>query len=129
MHPASFTTVIYQTKNQAALAEKVQNPMFYSPSIATNEQILPYDRISPELARLLSQTKLHSFTQIVPDGQGGFMSFYLKGIEGAKEAEFESMRGQIENKMMSETREKVLGDYFARLRHNAKITTLRTVQN
>lgn len=125
VHPSSFTTVIYQTKNKVALEEKVKNPMFYSPAIVTNEQVLPYERISPELAKLLSRTKVNSFTPIIPDGKGGYMSFYLKDTMSAEEAGFDSMKGQVQNTMMGELREKVLGEYFARLRHNADIIILR----
>ena len=127
-HPSAFTAVIYQAKDQARLQEKIDNPMFYSPDIRTNEQVLPYDRISPELAQLLERTPLNSFTPIVPDGKGGHMSFYIKAIESAKEGGIESVRSQIVNQIQASKREQVLGDYFARLRHNADIKMIRDVQ-
>ena len=127
-HPSAFTAVIYQAKDQARLQEKIDNPMFYSPDIQTNEQVLPYDRISPELAQLLERTPLNSFTPIVPDGKGGHMSFYVKSIESAKESGIESVRSQIITQIQASKREQVLSDYFARLRHNAEITMLRSVE-
>ena len=80
-HPASFTVIIYDSKDKNALQTKVDNPMFYSPSILTNEQVLPYGKISPELASLLERTALNTFTAVVPNAKGGFMSFYMKKIE------------------------------------------------
>ncbi|WP_428737484.1 peptidylprolyl isomerase [Sulfurimonas sp.] len=124
-HPASFTVVIYDAKSKELLQEKVDNPMFYSPEIATNEQVLPYERISPELATLLSKTELHGFTPVIPNGKGGYMSFYLKSIESAKEGGIESVRNQIVNAIMADKREVVLSDYFARLRDNAEINIIR----
>lgn len=124
-HPSSFSVVIYDAKNRDLLQEKVDNPMFYSPKIATNEQVLPYDRISPELASLLSKTPLHTFTPVVPNGKGGFMSFYIKSIESAKEGGIDSMKNQIINAIMADKREVVLKDYFARLRDNADINIIR----
>ena len=124
-HPASFTVVIYDAKNKELLQEKVDNPMFYSPEIATNEQELPYDRISPELANLLAKTKLHDFTPVIPNGKGGFMSIYVKSIKSAKEGGVASVRNQIVNAIMAEKREVVLNDYFARLRDNAEINVIR----
>lgn len=124
-HPSSFTVVIYQAKEKSRIDEKINNPMFYSPDIQTNEQVLPYDRISPELASLLSRTALNSFTSAIPDGKGGYMSFYIKEIESAKEGGVESVKNQIINSIMAEQREQVLGDYFARLRHNADINIIR----
>ena len=99
--------------------------MFYSPQVQTNEQVLPYDRISPELANLLTNTPLNSFTPIIPDGKSGHMSFYIKEVQSAKETGLESVKNQIINTIMSNKREQVLSDYFARLRHNANIKVLR----
>jgi len=124
-HPAAFNVIIYQSKEKERLQEKIDNPMFYSPDIQTNEQILPYERISPELASLLERTSISHFTAVIPDGKGGYMSFYLKGMESAKEGGLESVRGQIMNSIMADKREQVLGDYFARLRHNADIKIIR----
>lgn len=127
-HPSGFKVMIYRSKNKQRLQEKIDNPMFYSPDITSSEQNLPYDRISPELASLLEKTALNSFTAAVPDGQGNYMSFYIKEIESAKETGLESVRNQIMNMIAAEQREQVLGDYFARLRHNADIKMIRTVK-
>lgn len=124
-HPSSFTVVIYDAKSKELLEEKVDNPMFFSPEIAVNEQVLPYDRISPELASLLSQTPEHGFTPVVPNGKGGFMSFYVKSVSSAKKDGIESVKSQIINAIMADKREVVLGDYFARLRDNADINIIR----
>jgi len=127
-HPSAFTCIIYDSKDKEMLQTKVDNPMFYSPEIVTNEQVLPYGKISPELASLLERTKLNSFTNVIPNGRGGFMSFYMKEIESAKEGGLESVRDQIVNSIMGEKREQVLGDYFARLKHNADINVIREVE-
>ena len=124
-HPASFDVVIYDARDRALLQEKVDNPMFYSPQIGTNEQTLPYDRISPELASLLSKTPVGHFTPVIPNGKGGFMSFYVKSVESAKDAGLEAIKGQVVNAIMAEKREAILSDYFARLRDNADINIIR----
>jgi len=124
-HPASFEVVIYDAKQKALLQEKVDNPMFYSPQIASNEQVLPYDRISPELASLLTKTAVGHFSPVIPNGKGGFMSFYVKSVESVKDVGLESMKAQVINAIMAEKREVILSDYFARLRDNADINIIR----
>ena len=124
-HPASFDVIIYQAKDKNILQQKTTNPMFYSPEIVTNEQVLPYERISPELASLLERTQVGHYTAVVPDGKGGYMSFYVKSVESAKKAGLESIKNQIINSIMEDQREQVLSDYFARLRHNADINIIR----
>jgi len=127
-HPSAFNVVIYQAQNKSALQEKIANPMFNAPAVATNEQILPYERISPELAKLLERTPQYSYTPIIPDGKGGHMSFYVKSVESAKEGGIQSVSAQIKSMIMASKREQVLGDYFARLRLNADIEMLREVK-
>jgi len=125
LHPSAFTAVIYQAKDKSMLQTKVDNPMFYSPEITANEQVLPYDRISPELSKLLESTALNSFTPIVPDGQGGYMSFYIKKVHSASDGNIDGLKNQITNILMSQKREQVLSNYFARLRDNADIKMIR----
>ena len=125
LHPSAFTTVIYQAKSKSMLQNKIDNPMFYSPEITRNEQVLPYDRISPELANLLQSTAVNSFTPIIPDGQSGYMSFYIKKIHSADDSNFDSLKNQISNTIMAQKREQALSNYFARLRDNADIKIIR----
>ena len=125
-HPSTFDVTIYSAKDKNELQTKINNPMFYSPTITTNQQTLEYSKISPELASLLSKTKPDHFTIVVPNGQGGFMSFYLNGMTMAKDETLESIRPQIINSIMAKKREEVLSDYFARLRDNADINIIRT---
>ncbi len=127
-HPSGFKVTIYQSKTKEALEQKISNPMLYTPDIATNDQTLPYDRITPELATLLKRTPLNSFSAVVPDGKGNFMSFYLKEVQSAEETGLDSVKNQIVNSLMSEQREQVLGDFFARLRQNADIKMIRNVE-
>ena len=124
-HPSAFNVIIYQAKDKSRIQEKIDNPMFYSPDINTNEQTLPYSQISPELSSLFERTKLNNFTAIVPDGKKGFMSFYIKAIQSSKEGGLESVREQIANSIMGDKRVITLRNYFDRLRQNIEIKTLR----
>jgi len=124
-HPKAFDVVIYIASSAERLKEKVDNPMFYAPDIQTQEQHIEYSKVAPELAALLAQTKLHTFTQIVPNGQGAYMSFYLKGVDKTKESSFESAKNQIISKIMSDKRESILGEHFERKMISSDIKVLR----
>ena len=124
-HPAGFTVIVYTSKDKNRLQEKMDNPMFYSPDLHAEEKRLEYDKISPELAKFLSKQKADTFTPIVPNGSGAYMSFYVKEVESAKEAGFRSIRNQVVNLIMGDKREQVLSDYFARLKGNADIKVIR----
>jgi hypothetical protein len=124
-HPKAFSVIIYTSNDKEILQKKISSPMFYSQNITKSEQRLAYERISVELAGLLEKQKLNSFSPIVPDGKGSFMSFYLKDVESAEEITYENLKNQIENLIMGAKREQVLSDYFARLRNNADIKIVR----
>ncbi len=125
LRPSAFEVTIYSSKNRNALEKKITIPMFHSDEIKKDEQILEYGRISPELSRLLENTQINSFTPVVSEPNGSFVSFYLKEIKAPGSVEYESVKNQITNLIMSEKREQVLSDYFARLRNSADIKIIR----
>ncbi|WP_151899363.1 peptidylprolyl isomerase [Sulfurimonas hydrogeniphila] len=124
-HPESFSVIINESKDKSRLQEKVDNPMFYAPDIKTQEQVLPYNKIPPQLAAILEKTPPDHFTPVLPDGRGGFMCCYVKSTTKSKKVDLKKLKPQIINAIMAEKREAVLSDYFARLRDNADINIIR----
>ncbi len=124
-NPSSFEVILYHSNNRQRLQQKINNPMLYAPDIQTSEQTLPYNKINPKLAQILKDTKPNTFTPIVQNADGQFMSFYLKDIKTQQEVTFESVKNQMANAIMDAKREQTLSDYFARLQQSADITVLR----
>lgn len=124
-HPSGFNVVEYRSKNSAKLQEKIDNPMFFSPQITSREIKLPYEKISPQLAGLLKDTPIHTFSKIIPNANNEFISFYIKGVEKTKVKDLKTVRMQVINMILEEKRELVLNDYFIRLRQNADIKNIR----
>lgn len=112
-------------KTKEILQKKISTPVFHSNEIKIEEQIFPYDRISPELAQLLEKTEVNSFTPIILDNKGSFVSFYLKEIQKPSKSGYNEVKEQIANLIMGQKREQVLSDYFARLKGNADIQIIR----
>lgn len=127
-HPTAFKTTIYSSHSKDALQKKITTPMYNATDVKVEEQILPFERISPELAKLLQNTQINSFTPIISEPNGSFVSFYLKEIQNPKETNYEGLKNQIVNLIMERKREQVLSDYFARLRGNAEIKVIREVK-
>jgi parvulin-like peptidyl-prolyl isomerase len=127
-HPQSFSTTIYESKAQNLLQQKIDNPMFYSSEIGHKEQVFEYNKIAPQLAELLEKTAINHFSDIIPNGKDGFVTFYIQEITKSEDVKIESMKAQIENMIMSDKREQVLREYFDRARLNANIQTLRLPQ-
>ncbi len=123
--PKAFVVTLYSSSNEEALRKKMSTPVFSSSEVKVEERTLPYDTISPELAQLLEKTEPKSFTPIIMDQKGAYMSFYLKETQKPSTNSYEEMKNQLSNLVMGEKREQVLSDYFARLRGNADIVMVR----
>ncbi len=127
--PSSYTVLIYQCPDKNRLQEKIDNPMFYSPDVTSEENTFEAAKMNPRLAELLDNTPLNSFTQVIPSPNGGFMSFYLKEKGASGEPDLEALRPQISNALMGQERETILKDYFDRQRLNADIKVIRLPRN
>lgn len=123
-HPEYFKLTAYRSADKGRLQEKINNPMFYSPEVNSEEMMLYFDKINPKLAQILNETPLHSFTPILPDREGS-LSFYINEKSEPITNSLENVRAEISNTMMGERRGQVLNDYFARLRLNADIQIIR----
>lgn len=126
-HPESFTLTAYRAREKSKLQEKLNNPMFYSPEVSSEEMELYYNAINPKLAAILNKTPLNTFTPILPDGRGS-LSFFVHAKNKPVTQSLDSVRKSIANTMMGERRRQVLNDYFARLRLNADIQIIRLPQ-
>jgi len=127
--PSSFTVLIYQASDKNHLQEKIDNPMFYSPEVTSEERTFETAKMNPRLAELLERTPLNSFTQVLPAPKGGFMSFYIKEKGSSSAPDIEAIRPQISNALMGQKRETILKDYFNRQKLNADIKVIRLPQN
>lgn len=124
-HATKYSVIVYTAEDKAKLQDKISNPMFFSADIKSEEKVLEYNKISPDLASFLQATELNSFTPIIPDGKGFQMSFFVQKKIGVESVELESVKNQIVSALMGDKREQVLSDYFARLRGNSDIKTIR----
>lgn len=123
--PESFEVTAYVSASQEVLSAKIADPMRHIEAIQTKDESIPYGKINPQLAQILNKTPNGSFSPIIPNGQNGFMSFYMRDKLNVVTDNLESVRPQISNTIIGEKRNQVLNDYFTRLRLSADIKVLR----
>ncbi len=123
--PESFEVILYHSNSPQKLEQQISTPMFYSSDIQTQEMQLNYGDIDPGLANLLYRTKVNNFTQIVPDPNGGYMTFFIKAKSKAETTDLDAYAAEVSAAILADKRNQVLNDYFARLRLNADIKVLR----
>lgn len=123
--PESFDVTVYTASTQEALQAKITDPMHNIGGIVSKEETIAYATIAPQFAQILNKTPQGNFTPILPNGQNGFMSFYLRNKNNIVTENLDSIRPAIANAIMGEKRSQVLNDYFTRLRLSADIKILR----
>lgn len=121
----TFEVVVYSSASQTALERKISNPMLQVPEVRVQPATLPYQNLEPQLAELLTQTKSGSYTPILPDPNGGYVTFYVRSKSMPVMLPFETVKSQVMETMMADEREQTLKDYFDRARMNADIKVVR----
>lgn len=123
--PAFIDVVIYSAQDKTLLEQKRQNPLFFSQAIQQQSQRINTDRINPQLLEILLKTNEGEFSPIIPNGQGGFITFYIQQKGAVEETPFEQLVPQIKNAIMAQKRAEILDDYFAKLKDSADIKIIR----
>ena len=123
--PESFSVTTYVSSSQDALVRKITSPMENIAVVKSKDETIPFEKINPQLAQFLNKISVGKFSTILPNGDNGFMAFYMKEKNHVVTEGLEKVRPEISNAIMNERRNQVLNDYFSRLRLNADIKTLR----
>jgi peptidyl-prolyl cis-trans isomerase SurA len=123
--PESFDVTTYSSNSKEALAMQIADPMRHVENIQMKEENIPFGKINPQLAQILNKIPEGSFSTILPNGQNGFISFYMRDKQNIVTENIEAVRPQIANAILGEKRNQVLNDYFTRLRLSADIKILR----
>jgi hypothetical protein len=124
--PEKVNVIGYYAKSKVALRQTIATPLLNVPGVSTKFLSLEPEKMAPVLADLIISTKTHEFTPVIPNQQGGFVTFLVQEKVGLKAKTIEEAKDQITNLIIEGKREQVLNDYFLRLRANADIKLLRT---
>lgn len=115
--------VLYRASNPEELEAQKTSPSLLS-SVQTQELNLDYQSIDPRLAAIISNTNNGEFTQIL-QGPDNFDMFYVKEKIGSYIPSFADVKANVINELYQGEQEKLMNDYFDKLRAKAKIQILR----
>lgn len=123
--PEKYVVTTFISSTAEALQVKIEDPMRNVENVASKDETIPSKAINPQLAQILNKIEVGKFGPILPNGENGFMSFYMKDKPNLVTENLDSVRPQISNAIMGEKRNQVLNDYFTRLRLSADIKVVR----
>ena len=115
--------ILYRAKNPEELEAQKTSPSLLN-SVQTQELSLDYQSIDPRLAAIIAGTNNGEFTQIL-QGADSFDMFYVKEKIGSYTPSFVDVKDNVINELYQGEQEKLMADYFDKLRAKAKIQILR----
>ncbi|QKF91417.1 peptidyl-prolyl cis-trans isomerase [Campylobacter sp. CCUG 57310] len=110
---------------QRELLESIQDsPLSVNPAVKTEILELKSEQIPPQLRQIFEMTKDGSFTQIFQT-PSGFEMFLVSSKSGVTMPRFEDVKNEVMNSIYRLEEERVISEYFNKLRARANIKMLR----
>lgn len=94
-------------------------------SVAHSDEVVVLNSLPPQVADLFLTSPENSFTQIFESDGNNFVTFYIKKKLESEQVDFEKAKNYIAQKLIASNQEKILNDYFERVRSRSKIVLIR----
>ncbi|PAF54478.1 hypothetical protein BKH42_00785 [Helicobacter sp. 13S00482-2] len=123
--PKEVQTIRYVSKDPEALKKAVENPMMKVTGVDSGEEKISLESLNPQIAQVFIQTKIKDFTPILNAGEGSYVSFFIKDKIGTTQVPFQQAKNFIAQKLVEGNQDRILDEYFEKIRVKAKINTIR----
>ncbi len=125
--PKEVLSIKFVSKNKSSLKEYSKNGIDSElpNDIAKDEEKLEINSLPPHIADVFLMTPENSFTQILDTDDGNFVLFYVKQKIDTEHIDFERAKNYIVQKLITNNQERILKEYFERVRNRSKIVFVR----
>lgn len=123
--PKEVEVARYTSKNPKLLERTRANPNTAISGVEKTQEKLELDALNPQVAQLFSSLKEGKFSPILDSGGGTYVTFRVIKKIGQSTMSFEEARNYIAQKLSQNNQEKVLSEYFEKIKQKAHIQTLR----
>lgn len=123
--PKEVEVARYSAKNPKLLERTIANPNTTISGVEKTQEKLELSALNPQIAQLFSSLKEGRFSQILDAGGGSYVTFRVVKKHGQTLMSFEEARQYIAQKLSQNSQEKVLSEYFEKIKQKAHIQTLR----
>ncbi len=121
----SFNVSIYTSQDGKELQSIQNNPMLQPAGVKTENKMLNSNTLDNKLKALLNSTKQGTFTQIL-NIQNTPTMFYVREKKDFTQIPYEEVKKNIYRVVSKQKEEKVVKDYFEKLKSSAAITVVRS---
>ncbi|GAA7302180.1 hypothetical protein TH0573_11430 [Helicobacter pylori] len=123
--PTEIETVRYTSTNQEDLERAMADPNLEIPGVSKANEKIEMKTLNPQIAQVFISHEKGSFTPVMNGGGGQFITFYIKEKKGKNEVSFSQAKQFIAQKLVEESKDKILEEHFEKLRVKSRIVMIR----
>ncbi|GAA7704436.1 hypothetical protein HpMMM85_08320 [Helicobacter pylori] len=123
--PTEIETVRYTATNQEDLERAMADPNLEIPGVSKANEKIEMKTLNPQIAQVFISHEQGSFTPVMNGGGGQFITFYIKEKKGKNEVSFSQAKQFIAQKLVEESKDKILEEHFEKLRVKSRIVMIR----
>ncbi len=123
--PTEIETVRYTSTNQEDLERAMADPNLEIPGVGKANEKIEMKTLNPQIAQVFISHEEGSFTPVMNGGGGQFITFYIKEKKGKNEVSFSQAKQFIAQKLVEESKDKILEEHFEKLRVKSRIVMIR----
>ncbi len=123
--PTEIETVRYTSTNQEDLERAMADPNLEVPGVSKANEKIEMKTLNPQIAQVFISHEQGSFTPVMNGGGGQFITFYIKEKKGKNEVSFSQAKQFIAQKLVEESKDKILEEHFEKLRVKSRIVMIR----
>ncbi|PDX30191.1 SurA protein [Helicobacter pylori] len=123
--PTEIETVRYTSTNQEDLERAMADPNLEVPGVSKANEKIEMKTLNPQISQVFISHEQGSFTPVMNGGGGQFITFYIKEKKGKNEVSFSQAKQFIAQKLVEESKDKILEEHFEKLRVKSRIVMIR----
>ncbi len=123
--PTEIETVRYTSTNQEDLERAMADPNLEIPGVSKANEKIEMKTLNSQIAQVFISHEQGSFTPVMNGGGGQFITFYIKEKKGKNEVSFSQAKQFIAQKLVEESKDKILEEHFEKLRVKSRIVMIR----
>ncbi|WP_100960860.1 SurA protein [Helicobacter pylori] len=123
--PTEIETVRYTSTSQEDLERAMADPNLEIPGVSKANEKIEMKTLNPQIAQVFISHEQGTFTPVMNGGGGQFITFYIKEKKGKNEVSFSQAKQFIAQKLVEESKDKILEEHFEKLRVKSRIVMIR----
>lgn len=123
--PKEILVMRFSSTNKEALEKAIKQPDVATVGVERVKEKIPIDTLPSQIVGVFTKTKVGHFTEILNGGNGNFMAFLIKERVGDEKLSYQQARNMIAQRLTESRQDRILEDYFEKVKKKASIVRLR----